>query len=84
MLIKNYVYLSNIKAHKRKFIRMKNIILIVLTIIILTACKKEYTCECDNPGGHVVYVIHDSKKNAEKECFAASDFPWSETMCTLK
>ncbi len=63
---------------------MKNLIFLISTIIMFSACKKGYTCECDNPGGHEVFIIHDTKSNAEKECFKYRDIPWSETSCTLK
>ena len=51
--------------------------------MLFTSCKKEYTCDCMNPGGNVIYTIKDTKAKAEAKCFAASDFPFSETSCKL-
>lgn len=50
---------------------------------MLISCKKEYTCDCDNPGGKYIYIIKDTKSNAEKKCFEAANIPWSETSCML-
>lgn len=56
--------------------------------IVLPACKKEYTCECFNPGGvFETHELYDTKGNAEDRCqeYAASyQYPWSETGCRLK
>jgi hypothetical protein len=53
------------------------------------ACKKNYTCECTNPGGvYATYKLNKSKENAEKICnkynAEANSIPWSESVCNLK
>ena len=62
------------------------LVLTILTICLLTACKKEYTCECYNPGGFEGSTqIRDTKKSAEQKCAdSASKQAWSETYCKLK
>lgn len=61
---------------------MKNLfILIVLGLLALTSCKKEYTCECKYtdsayPGISFPFnssTIKDTKKNAEEECDKGDD-----------
>ena len=49
---------------------MAKIILILLTFSFLTACKKEYTCECLRETGYflVSYTIKEKKKKAEEKC----------------
>jgi len=62
---------------------MKRFIIFGIFAFMLISCKKEYTCDCDNPGGKYIYIIKDTKSNAEKKCFEAANFPWSETFCVL-
>jgi hypothetical protein len=64
------------------------ITLIILTAIVLTACKKTYTCTCSNPGGvFKIYEIKDTRKKATEECNDYSKeyqtIPWSESGCSL-
>lgn len=70
---------------------MKNasIIIAVSVSLILSSCKKEYVCECFNPGGvFKTYTIKDTKKKANEQCDAYSkeyqDVPFSETGCVLR
>lgn len=63
--------------------------LIALTSILFTNCKKEYVCECFNPGSvFQTYSIKDTKKKAKAKCDDYSkqyqDVAWSETGCSLK
>ena len=62
---------------------MKNFLLVFGIVMLFTSCKKEYTCDCMNPGGKVIYIIKDTKAKAEAKCFEAANFPWSETSCKL-
>lgn len=66
-----------------------SIILISTTSALFTSCKKEYVCECFNPGGvFKTYTIKDTKKKATDKCADYSKeyqgVSWSETGCTLK
>jgi len=65
------------------------LILILLAIGCLMACKKNYTCECTNPGGvYATYKLNGSKEKAKKTCdkynTEANSIPWSESFCSLK
>ncbi|PWH86599.1 hypothetical protein [Brumimicrobium oceani] len=62
---------------------------LTLLSLLLISCKKEYTCECFNPGGvFETHSIKDTKKNAEEKCseYAVKfqTMPFSETSCQLK
>lgn len=63
-------------------------IFICIATFLVTACKKNYTCECFNPGGVVAtYKIHDTKNKAEKKCKEYAEpynYPFSESGCQLK
>lgn len=42
---------------------------ILITVIFLSSCKKEYVCECKNPGGTLTaFRTTDSKKRARQKC----------------
>ena len=63
--------------------------LTVLVVLMLTSCKKNYTCNCFNPSGvFKTYEIKDTKKKATEKCNDYSKGyqtePWSETGCSLK
>jgi hypothetical protein len=65
------------------------VIVIALTSVLLIRCKKEYACECFNPGGvFKTYTIKDTKKKAIAKCddYSAEyqDVPFSETMCVVR
>jgi hypothetical protein len=67
----------------------KTLSIIVLGIIVLTSCKKEYTCECKTNGGVVPIVIEtpikDTKKKATDSCESGSTTNQGiVTTCTLK
>lgn len=53
-----------------KIVAMKSfLILSVLTAAVLSSCKKEYVCECTNPGGTLTaFRTKDTKKRAEQKC----------------
>ena len=58
-------------------------------LLLIVGCKKDYTCDCFNPGGiYATYEIHDSKKKAQEKCaeyFEESNpIPFSESACQLK
>lgn len=70
---------------------MKKIALLVVisTCILLSSCKKDYTCVCTNPGGvFKTYTIKDTKRKAKDQCADYSkeyqDVAWSETGCSIK
>ena len=63
------------------------LILTILTTCVLTACKKDYTCECANPGGvYATYKIYDTKANASAKCdsYCSSCNFLNESHCDLK
>ncbi|MCA6437662.1 MAG: hypothetical protein IM600_17310 [Bacteroidetes bacterium] len=63
------------------------VIIIALTSIMFIRCKKEYVCECGNPGGvYKTFTIKDTKKKALAKCVDkdAQDVPFSESYCNLK
>ena len=71
---------------------MKSILFIIIssTVMLLSGCKKDYTCACTNPGGTTnVFTVKDTKSNATKKC---SDYytqyyggvAWNETSCSIK
>jgi hypothetical protein len=66
-----------------------SMIVIALISLMFSSCKKEYVCECFNPGGvFKTYNIKDTKKKAKAKCDDYSkeyqDVPFSETGCVLK
>lgn len=63
------------------------VIVIALTSVLFIRCKKEYVCECFNPGGvYKTFTIKDTKKKASAKCYDNDykDVPFSETGCTLR
>jgi len=47
----------------------KKIILTMAVVLCLTACKKNYVCECPVFGGNpYTYTIKDTKSKASKKC----------------
>ncbi len=65
------------------------VIVIGLTSVMLISCKKEYVCECFNPGGvFKTYTIKDTKKKANAKCNDYSkeyqNVPFSETGCVIR
>ena len=68
---------------------IKTVAAIVLISPLLVSCKKEYTCQCFNPGGiFESHTIKDTKKNAEEKCSEYAEkfqtMPFSETYCLIK
>lgn len=62
-------------------------ILAVLTICILTACKKDYNCECYYViSGTVTYTekYHDTELDAKRKCDNLSMQQQFEYGCRLK
>lgn len=57
---------------------------------MLYSCKKDYVCECSNPGGTFeAFKIHDTKKKAKQACKDYYDvnygnIPFNETSCEIK
>ena len=48
---------------------MKIIVLLSLTILILTSCRKEFECRCTGPlGVYKVYNIKANRHKATKKC----------------
>ena len=52
---------------------MKKLVLLVAVVAAVTACKKDYTCECTTTvtgaGSQVNdYTIHDKKSDAKDAC----------------
>lgn len=65
------------------------LLLAAISCILFGSCKKDYTCECMNPGGvFKTYTIKDTKKKAKDKCADYSkeyqDIAWSETGCSIK
>lgn len=69
---------------------MKNLILISLMTILFTSCKKEYVCECTNPGGSFkAFSKHTTKEKADQQCKDYYEENYgkilmSETFCEVK
>jgi hypothetical protein len=75
---------------------MKKIAMLVIGIAFLSACKKDYTCECiTNPGNTIktTTIKSATKRQAKANCFSYSytyNDPFSGTSvkvdvnCTLK
>lgn len=71
---------------------MKAFLLILAFTVstLLTSCKKEYVCECENPGGtYTAFRVKDSKRNAKKKCEEYYDqnlgsVAFSETSCEVR
>lgn len=64
-------------------------LLLAMTCLVAVACKKEYTCECKNPGGvYATYTINDSKSKAKKKCDdyhkETESTVFSESSCSVK
>jgi hypothetical protein len=67
----------------------KTIVLsIILSMCLLTACKKGYLCTCRVNGSIVgIQDIRDTKKKANQRCDAyekENQVTWPETSCELK
>lgn len=62
----------------------------ILSVFLLTACEKEYSCVCTNPGGsNIVFTVKDSRSDAKDKCnqYYQDNFasiPWNETSCEIK
>ncbi len=61
----------------------------ILMIVLSTACKKKYSCECSGPGGvYSTTPINDTKRKAKQKCADINKeqqtMPWSEINCSLK
>lgn len=69
---------------------MKKIIsLVALGLIVLTSCKKDYSCECKTTGGSAPLIvsttINDTKKKATDACESKSvTASGIVTTCTIK
>ena len=63
---------------------------ILFFALVFTACKKDYTCYCSNPGGtSKAFSVKDTKNKAEDKCKKYYDdnfgsIPWNETACEIK
>jgi hypothetical protein len=61
-----------------------------LVLIALSGCKKQYACECTNPGGtQTIFTVNSTRAKAEEKCKAYYDdnfsaIPWNETLCQIK
>ncbi len=56
--------------------------ILVLVIISLSSCKKNYTCECTNTNGtYVAGEVEATKSKAKKHCEGLST---SNTECVAK
>lgn len=70
----------------------KTIILLSLATVVIgvNGCKKNYICECTNPGGtYNATVFKDTKKNAKDKCEQyynehSASVPFSESSCKIK
>lgn len=71
---------------------MKQLFMLVAfaTCTSLVSCKKEYVCECTNPGGTLTaFRTKDTKKRAEKKCddyYTANygSVVFNETSCKIR
>jgi len=67
---------------------MKKIILVITAITLLSACKKDWTCECINDGNVTIYTIKSAtKRQAKANCVSKRVTilgQTDETKCTLK
>lgn len=58
--------------------------------MILSNCKKNYSCECTNPSGkQIVFTTKDTKKKAEQKCkdYHSQNYAnisLNETSCSIK
>ena len=67
----------------------KTLSIIALGIIVLTSCKKEYTCECKTNGGKEPIVTQEKIKNTKKKATSTCEDKNAAsngiiTVCTLK
>ena len=66
------------------------ILSILVSGALLASCKKEYVCECHNPGGtYTAFRVKDSKRKAKKQCEDYYDqnfgsVAFSETSCEVR
>ena len=59
------------------------IFLMILTTLMLSACKKDYTCMCDDPKiEQSGFKIHDTKSKAERKCGETKN-PNNNSKCYL-
>ena len=69
------------------FVNMMKLFIPVF-ICLLTSCKKEYKCECFNPGGvFETHTIKDTKRKAQDKCADFDkkyNYGWSESGCSIK
>lgn len=72
-------------------INFNKTIAILVLAITFSNCKKNYSCECVNPGGkQVVFTTKDTKKKAAKKCTDYYNQNYgslpviSETSCEIK
>jgi hypothetical protein len=64
---------------------MKKIIIAFSTLLILSSCKKEYTCECLTETGNLVgeHKIKAKKKETDEKC-NPTKFGYSERLISCK
>jgi hypothetical protein len=62
---------------------MKRILIIIsLCVVVLSACKKDWTCECENSNGkYNAGEVTATKTKAKKHCESLSN---ADTKCGLK
>ncbi|MDP1801149.1 MAG: hypothetical protein Q8L81_07355 [Bacteroidota bacterium] len=69
---------------------MKNLIIISLISLLFSNCKKEYVCECTNPGGKFkAFSKRTTKEKADQKCKDYYDENYgkilmSETFCEVR
>jgi hypothetical protein len=70
--------------------KKSSLFFIAITSVFLSNCKKEYACECINPGGkYVAFSTNASKTKANQKCtdYYNKNFghiPMNETFCEIK
>ena len=69
-MILYYLYRILKKVTLINFIMQKSsLFFIVMAIVFFTNCKKEYACECTNPGGkYIAFYKNGTKAKAEQKC----------------
>lgn len=55
---------------------------ILLFVVFLISCKKDWVCECKNSNGsYTAGYIEDTKRKAKKNC---TDLSQGDTQCNIK
>jgi hypothetical protein len=76
--------------HNKPVMKKSNLFFVAFVSVALTNCRKNYVCECTNPGGTFkAFTTNGTKEKADKKCKDYYDENYgkvlmNETYCEVK